>query len=206
MGKHTPESKRPQTNLGEPQSTSLSPVPTSNINVLSNASPNWSRSSSQKSTAGNPSAHNSSGSSKISSGSLLTPQSPGEICLSFMEAFLYIFQPHPYIAIKFISQVKILAWDTHLVKKLEVEGELRWCTFGLCEDSRSRNTYIRLRKWFQKKFAALANKLLPMCPLIQRPRCIYLLNNVALCGSIILKEFSPNLQPLSGISRISIAK
>ncbi|XP_039220202.1 diacylglycerol kinase beta-like isoform X1 [Crotalus tigris] len=77
MGRHTPESKCPQTNLAEPQSASLSPVPPSNINVLGNASPSWSRSSSQKSTAGNPSAHNSSGSSKISSGSLLTPQSPG---------------------------------------------------------------------------------------------------------------------------------
>ncbi|KAL7990770.1 hypothetical protein Chor_014200, partial [Crotalus horridus] len=76
MGRHTPESKCPQTNLAEPQSASLSPVPPSNINVLGNASPSWSRSSSQKSTAGNPSAHNSSGSSKISSGSLLTPQSP----------------------------------------------------------------------------------------------------------------------------------
>uniref|UniRef100_A0A8D0KNV8 Diacylglycerol kinase n=1 Tax=Salvator merianae TaxID=96440 RepID=A0A8D0KNV8_SALMN len=77
MGKHTPESKSSPANVAEPQPPSLSPTPTANANVLGNASPSWSRSSSQKSTAGTPSAHNSSGSSKISSGSLLSPQSPG---------------------------------------------------------------------------------------------------------------------------------
>ncbi|XP_061492530.1 diacylglycerol kinase gamma isoform X1 [Rhineura floridana] len=77
MGRHTPESKSSQANLAEPQLASLSPTPTANTNALGNASPSWSRSSSQKSTAGTPSAHNSSGSSKISSGSLLSPQSPG---------------------------------------------------------------------------------------------------------------------------------
>ncbi|KAF7253438.1 Diacylglycerol kinase gamma [Varanus komodoensis] len=77
MGRHTPESKSSQPNLAEQQSASLSPTPTANANALGNASPNWSRSSSQKSTAGTPSAHNSSGSSKISSGSVLSPQSPG---------------------------------------------------------------------------------------------------------------------------------
>nr|XP_056705276.1 diacylglycerol kinase gamma isoform X2 [Euleptes europaea] len=77
IGRHTPESKSPQVNLAEKQPASLSPTPTANNNTLGNASPSWSRSSSQKSTAGTPSAHNSSGSSKISSGSLLSPQSPG---------------------------------------------------------------------------------------------------------------------------------
>nr|XP_060624029.1 diacylglycerol kinase gamma [Anolis sagrei ordinatus] len=76
MGRHTPESKSSQANLAEQQTASLCPTPT-NTNALGNASPSWSRSSSQKSTAGTPSAHNSSGSSKISSGSLLSPQSPG---------------------------------------------------------------------------------------------------------------------------------
>ncbi|XP_053164411.1 diacylglycerol kinase gamma isoform X3 [Hemicordylus capensis] len=76
MGRHTPESKRSQANLVDQQSASLCPTPTANTNAFGNASPSWSRSSSQKS-AGAPSAHNSSGSSKISSGSLLSPQSPG---------------------------------------------------------------------------------------------------------------------------------
>ncbi|KAJ6669180.1 hypothetical protein lerEdw1_007989 [Lerista edwardsae] len=76
MGRHTPETKSSQANLAEQQPASLSPTPTANANALGNASPSWSRSSSQKS-AGTPSAHNSSGSSKISSGSLLSPQSPG---------------------------------------------------------------------------------------------------------------------------------
>ncbi|XP_048361663.1 diacylglycerol kinase beta-like isoform X2 [Sphaerodactylus townsendi] len=77
IGRHTPESKSPQANLAEQQPASLSPIPAANNNTLGNASPSWSRSSSQKSTAGTFSAHNSSGSSKISSGSLLNPQSPG---------------------------------------------------------------------------------------------------------------------------------
>ncbi|XP_020643004.2 diacylglycerol kinase gamma isoform X1 [Pogona vitticeps] len=77
MGRHTPESKSSQANLPDQHSASLCPTPAANANALGNASPSWSRSSSQKSTAGTPSAHNSSGSSKISSGSLLSPQSPG---------------------------------------------------------------------------------------------------------------------------------
>uniref|UniRef100_A0A670JF45 Diacylglycerol kinase n=2 Tax=Podarcis muralis TaxID=64176 RepID=A0A670JF45_PODMU len=76
-GRHTPEPKSSPGNLAEPQTASLSPAPTANANALGNASPSWSRSSSQKSTAGTPSAQNSSGSSKFSSGSLLSPQSPG---------------------------------------------------------------------------------------------------------------------------------
>uniref|UniRef100_A0A670JCK6 Diacylglycerol kinase n=1 Tax=Podarcis muralis TaxID=64176 RepID=A0A670JCK6_PODMU len=75
-GRHTPEPKSSPGNLAEPQTASLSPAPTANANALGNASPSWSRSSSQKSTAGTPSAQNSSGSSKFSSGSLLSPQSP----------------------------------------------------------------------------------------------------------------------------------
>ncbi|KAJ7325002.1 hypothetical protein JRQ81_018022 [Phrynocephalus forsythii] len=77
MGRHTPESKSSQANVADQHSASLCPTPAANTNALGNASPSWSRSSSQKSTAGTPSAHNSSGSSKISSGSLLSPQSPG---------------------------------------------------------------------------------------------------------------------------------
>ncbi|KAK4819723.1 hypothetical protein QYF61_010817 [Mycteria americana] len=71
LGRHTPEPKSCHSNVAEPQPASLTPA------SIPNASPSWSRSSSQKSTTGTPSAHNSSGSSKISSGSLLSPQSPG---------------------------------------------------------------------------------------------------------------------------------
>ncbi|XP_009891390.1 PREDICTED: diacylglycerol kinase beta-like [Charadrius vociferus] len=71
LGRHTPEPKSCHSNAAEPQPASLTPA------SIANASPSWSRSSSQKSTTGTPSAHNSSGSSKISSGSLLSPQSPG---------------------------------------------------------------------------------------------------------------------------------
>ncbi|NXN36476.1 DGKB kinase, partial [Rhinoptilus africanus] len=70
LGRHTPEPKSCHSNAAEPQPASLTPA------SIPNASPSWSRSSSQKSTTGTPSAHNSSGSSKISSGSLLSPQSP----------------------------------------------------------------------------------------------------------------------------------
>ncbi|NWR24866.1 DGKB kinase, partial [Emberiza fucata] len=70
LGRHTPE---PKGNTAEPQPASLT------LASIPNASPSWSRSSSQKSTAGTTSAHNSSGSSKISSVSLLNPQSPGEL-------------------------------------------------------------------------------------------------------------------------------
>lgn len=73
LGRHTPEPKSCHSNTAEPQPASLTPA------SIPNASPSWSRSSSQKSTTGTPSAHNSSGSSKISSGSLLSPQSPGEL-------------------------------------------------------------------------------------------------------------------------------
>lgn len=73
LGRHPPEPKSCHSNAAELQPASLTPA------SISNASPSWSRSSSQKSTTGTPSAHNSSGSSKISSGSLLSPQSPGEL-------------------------------------------------------------------------------------------------------------------------------
>uniref|UniRef100_A0A8B9MET6 Diacylglycerol kinase beta n=1 Tax=Accipiter nisus TaxID=211598 RepID=A0A8B9MET6_9AVES len=71
LGRHPPEPKSCHSNAAELQPASLTPA------SIPNASPSWSRSSSQKSTTGTPSAHNSSGSSKISSGSLLSPQSPG---------------------------------------------------------------------------------------------------------------------------------
>lgn len=77
LGRHTPEPKSCPSRVAEPQPASLTPA------SIPNASPSWSRSSSQKSTAGTPSAHNSSGSSKISSGSLLSPQSPGELGWGF---------------------------------------------------------------------------------------------------------------------------
>ncbi|XP_050833937.1 diacylglycerol kinase beta isoform X2 [Serinus canaria] len=70
LGRHTPEPKGCHSNSAEPQPASLT------LASIPNASPSWSRSSSQKSTAGTTSAHNSSGSSKVSSGSLLNPQSP----------------------------------------------------------------------------------------------------------------------------------
>ncbi|NWI09481.1 DGKB kinase, partial [Crypturellus soui] len=71
LGRHSPEAKSPQGHAAEPPAASLTPA------SIATASPSWSRSSSQKSTAGTPSAHNSSGSSKVSSGSMLSPQSPG---------------------------------------------------------------------------------------------------------------------------------
>ncbi|XP_031452321.1 diacylglycerol kinase beta-like [Phasianus colchicus] len=71
LGRHTAEPKGCPSTMAEPQPAALSPA------SIAAASPSWSRSSSQKSTTGTPSAHNSSGSSKISSGSLLSPQSPG---------------------------------------------------------------------------------------------------------------------------------
>lgn len=73
LGRHTAEPKGCPSTMAEPQPAALSPA------SIAAASPSWSRSSSQKSTTGTPSAHNSSGSSKISSGSLLSPQSPGEL-------------------------------------------------------------------------------------------------------------------------------
>lgn len=73
LGRHTPEPKSCHSNTAEPQPASLT------LASIPNASPSWSRSSSQKSTTGTTSAHNSSGSSKISSVSLLSPQSPGEL-------------------------------------------------------------------------------------------------------------------------------
>ncbi|XP_050821362.1 diacylglycerol kinase gamma isoform X3 [Gopherus flavomarginatus] len=88
---YSPESRRQgssisQLNILEPKSidagisiqteVACAPV-TANTSALGNASPNWSRSSSQKSTADTHSAHNSSGSSKISAGAVLSPQSPG---------------------------------------------------------------------------------------------------------------------------------
>ncbi|XP_035400584.1 diacylglycerol kinase beta-like isoform X1 [Cygnus atratus] len=71
LGRHAAEPKGCHGSTAEPPPASLSPA------SITNASPSWSRSSSQKSTTGTPSAHNSSGSSKVSSGSLLSPQSPG---------------------------------------------------------------------------------------------------------------------------------
>ncbi|XP_021251698.1 diacylglycerol kinase gamma isoform X4 [Numida meleagris] len=71
LGRHAAEPKGCPNTVAEPQPAALSPA------SIAAASPSWSRSSSQKSTTGTPSAHNSSGSSKISSGSLLSPQSPG---------------------------------------------------------------------------------------------------------------------------------
>lgn len=73
LGRHTPEPKSCHSNTAEPQPASLT------LASIPNASPSWSRSSSQKSTTGTTSAHNSSGSSKISSVSVLSPQSPGEL-------------------------------------------------------------------------------------------------------------------------------
>ncbi|NXS58098.1 DGKB kinase, partial [Brachypteracias leptosomus] len=70
LGRHTPEPKSCHSNAAEPQPASLTPA------SIPNASPSWSRSSSQKSTTGTPSAHNSSGSLKLS-GSLLSPQLSG---------------------------------------------------------------------------------------------------------------------------------
>ncbi|NXR79776.1 DGKB kinase, partial [Pycnonotus jocosus] len=71
LGRHTPEPKSCHSSTAEPQPASLT------LASIPNASPSWSRSSSQKSTTGTASAHNSSGSSKISSVSPLSPQSPG---------------------------------------------------------------------------------------------------------------------------------
>ncbi|XP_038606430.1 diacylglycerol kinase gamma [Tachyglossus aculeatus] len=87
MGRHTPEAKSSSGNLSELQPASLAPAPMSNISIMGNVSPSWSRSSSQKSNAGTPSAQNSSGSSKISSGSLLSPQSPGSRSLEKKKTF-----------------------------------------------------------------------------------------------------------------------
>uniref|UniRef100_A0A6I8MX99 Diacylglycerol kinase n=1 Tax=Ornithorhynchus anatinus TaxID=9258 RepID=A0A6I8MX99_ORNAN len=87
MGRHSPEAKSSAGNLSEQQPASLAPTPMSNIGVVGSVSPSWSRSSSQRSTAGTPSAQNSSGSSKISSGSLLSPQSPGSRSLEKKKTF-----------------------------------------------------------------------------------------------------------------------
>ncbi|NXO86768.1 DGKB kinase, partial [Sitta europaea] len=71
LGRHTAEPKGCHSSTAEPQPASLT------LASIPNASPSWSRSSSQKSTTGTTSAYNSSGSAKISSVSVLSPQSPG---------------------------------------------------------------------------------------------------------------------------------
>ncbi|XP_043916535.1 diacylglycerol kinase beta-like isoform X2 [Protopterus annectens] len=78
MARHAAECKSSQGNVSDQQPAAC-PAPIAAMASITTAaaSPTSSRSSSQRSNAGTPSAHNSSGSSKISSGSLLNPQSPG---------------------------------------------------------------------------------------------------------------------------------
>ncbi|XP_078407895.1 diacylglycerol kinase beta-like isoform X2 [Cetorhinus maximus] len=80
MNRHTPDGRNSQVNLSDQQFPSSAPVATAAA-ATATCSPGSSRSSSQKSTVGARSAHNSSGSSKISSASMLNSQSPGTKCL-----------------------------------------------------------------------------------------------------------------------------
>ncbi|XP_059503119.1 diacylglycerol kinase beta isoform X3 [Stegostoma tigrinum] len=79
MNRHSPNGRNSWVNLSDQQF--LSSVPVATAAASSTCSPGSSRSSSQKSTVDARSAHNSSGSSKISSASMLNAQSPGTKCL-----------------------------------------------------------------------------------------------------------------------------
>ncbi|XP_048455351.1 diacylglycerol kinase beta isoform X5 [Rhincodon typus] len=79
MNRHSPNGRNSRVNLSDQQFLSSVPVATAAAAIA--CSPGSSRSSSQKSTVGARSAHNSSGSSKISSASMLNTQSPGTKCL-----------------------------------------------------------------------------------------------------------------------------
>ncbi|XP_067891868.1 diacylglycerol kinase beta-like isoform X2 [Heterodontus francisci] len=80
MNRHTLDGRNSQVNLSDQQFPSSAPVATAAA-ATATCSPGSSRSSSQKSTVGARSAHNSSGFSKISSVSMLNSQSPGTKCL-----------------------------------------------------------------------------------------------------------------------------